>query len=156
MKSKVNKDLYIICENVRSLYNVGSIFRTSDAIGVKKIYLGGFTGTPDNPRLDKTALGSQEFVPWEHRRQTWRIVDSLKKQGVTIVALEIVKGKSVDIKKFKPAFPMALVVGHEVDGISKALLKRADHIVHIPMQGMKHSLNVSVSQGIAGYVLLNK
>ena len=150
------KDLYIICENIRSLYNVGSIFRTSDAVGVKKIYLCGYTGTPDNPRLEKTALGAEKTVEWEHHKQAWRVVDKLKKEGVQIVALEIVDGKSIDIKKFKPKFHLAIIVGHEVDGVSDNLLKRADKIVHIPMKGIKTSLNVSVSHGIAGYVIMNK
>jgi len=135
---------------------VGSIFRTSDALGVKKIYLCGYTGTPENPRLEKTALGSEKTVEWEHNRQAWRVVDKLKKQGVQIVSLEVVKGKSIDIKKFKPKFPLAIIIGHEVDGVSENLLKRSDAIVHIPMLGMKESLNVSTAFGIAAYTIMNK
>jgi len=151
-----NKEVYIVCENIRSLYNVGSIFRTADALGIKKIYLCGFTGTPENPRLEKTALGAEKVVPWEHHRQAWRVVDRLKKLGVQIIALEIVKGQSIDIKKFKPKFPLAIIIGHEVDGVSKTLLKKSDAIVHIPMKGIKTSLNVAVSHGIGAYEILNK
>lgn len=149
------KKLYIICDNIRSLYNVGSIFRTSDALGVSKIYLCGYTGTPDNPRLQKTALGAEKAVSWEHHRQAWRVVDKLKKQGVKIVALELVKNKSINIQKFKPKFPLALIVGHEVDGVNDNLLKRSDHIIHIPMQGIKESMNVATAFGIAVYEILN-
>lgn len=153
---KKNKDLYVICDNIRSLYNVGSIFRTSDALGVKKIYLCGITGTPLQSGLTKVSLGAENSVEWEHREKTSQIITSLKKKGVKIVALELVKNKSVDIKKFKPKFPLALIVGNEVEGVSSHLLKKADDIIHIPMRGKKESLNVSVAYGIAGYEILNK
>lgn len=149
------RELYVICENIRSLYNVGSIFRTSDALQVKKIYLCGYTGTPENPRLEKTALGAEKTVPWEHNKQAWRVVEKLKKQGVQIVALELTKD-SIDLKKFKPAFPLAIIVGHEVDGVSDSLLRRADKTIHIPMLGMKDSLNVANAFSIASYTIMNK
>ena len=144
------KDLYVICDNLRSLYNVGSIFRTSDALGVKKIYLCGITGTPEQKGVLKVSLGAETSVPWEHCGHGWRLVEKLKKQGVQIVSLELDK-KSIDIKKFKPKFPCALIVGNEVNGVSKSLLKRSDFIVKIPMHGIKESMNVAVAFGIAGY-----
>lgn len=144
------KEFYVICDNIRSLYNVGSIFRTSDGLGVTKIYLCGITGTPTQKGLLKVSLGAEQSVPWEYVKNTWQIVEKLKKQGIKIVALEQAKG-SVDIKKFKPKFPCALVVGNEVSGVSPAVLKRSDAVVHIGMNGIKESFNVSVAFGIAAY-----
>lgn len=145
--------MYVICENIRSLYNVGSIFRTSDALGVKKIFLCGITGTPLQSGVLKVSLGAENSVPWEHNWHAWRAVEKLKKQGVQIVALELGNG-SINIGKFKPKFPCALIIGNEVDGVSKSLLKRADVIVKIPMKGIKESMNVSVAFGIATYKIL--
>lgn len=144
---------YVICENIRSIYNVGSIFRTSDGFGVKKIFLCGYTGTPEHPHINKTALGAEKVIPWEKRRQTWRVIERLKKEGVKIVALEQTKD-SIDIRNFKPTFPMALVVGNEVKGVSKAILKRCDASVHIPMVGIKESFNVASAFGIAGWEIV--
>jgi len=150
--SQVNEKLYIICDNLRSRFNVGSIFRTADALGVTKIYLGGITPCPPHPEISKVSLGATETVPWEHASQAWRIVEELKKRGVQIVVLEQTK-KSIDYTKLKSRFPVALIVGNEVNGVSKNLLKRADKVVHIPMHGKKESLNVSVAFGVAGYGL---
>lgn len=146
------RDFYVICDNLRSLYNVGSIFRTSDALGVKKIYLGGITGTPQQKGVQKVALGAEKSVPWEHHLQTWRVVEKLKKQGIIVLALELTPG-SIDLKRFKPQFPLALVVGNEVDGISENVLKRCDEVISIPMKGIKESLNVSVAFGIAAWAI---
>ncbi|MEK7653179.1 MAG: RNA methyltransferase [Patescibacteria group bacterium] len=146
----MKKELIVICDNIRSLYNVGSIFRTSDALGVTKIFLCGITGKPGQKGVDKVALGAEKAVAWEHYRHAWRLVEKLKKQGVKIVALEQIK-KSIDIKKFKPKFSLALIVGNEVNGVSPSLLKRADAVVEIPMKGVKESLNVAVAFGIVAY-----
>ena len=153
---KKNKDLYVICDNIRSLYNIGSIFRTSDAGGIKKIYLCGITGTPLQLGLTKVSLGAENSVVWKHQKSAGRLINNLRKKGVEIVALELLKNKRVDIKKFKPKFPLALIIGNEVEGISNHLLKKADDIIHIPMRGKKESLNVSVAYGIAIYKILNK
>ncbi len=144
------KDFFVICDNVRSLENVGSIFRTADALGVTKIFLCGISGTPPEQKISKTALGAEKVIPWEYYKQTWRLLEKLKKEGVMIVALEQDK-KSIDIKHFVPKFPLALIVGHEVKGISPKTLSKADAIVHLPMLGEKESLNVSVAFGVAGY-----
>jgi len=127
---------------------VGSLFRTSDGFGVKKIYLCGYTGTPPRNMISKTALGAENSIEWEKYRQTLALVRKLKKQGVKIIALETVK-KSKPLHKFKPKFPLALIIGNEVDGINKNILKEADQIISIPMQGIKESLNVSVAAGVA-------
>lgn len=150
----MKRELYVICDNLRSLHNVGSIFRTSDALGVSKIYLCGITGTPQQKGVLKVSLGAEKSVSWEHHRAAWRLVEKLKKQGINIVSLELTKG-SENVKLFKPKFPLALVVGNEITGVSPAILKRSDAVVHIPMKGIKESLNVSVAFGIAAYVIMN-
>ncbi len=147
-----NQVIHVVCDNLRSLYNVGSIFRTSDAFGVTKIWLCGITGTPEQSGLAKVSLGAERSVEWEHVKTTWRAVELLKKQGFKIVALEQ-SSQSVPMNRYKPLFPLALVLGNEVDGVGASVLKRADTIVEIPMLGSKESLNVSVSAGIALYNL---
>ncbi|MBU1291927.1 RNA methyltransferase [Patescibacteria group bacterium] len=143
---------YIVCDNIRSLENIGSIFRTADALAVDKIFLGGICGQPPHPKISKTALGAEKNIAWEHQWQTWRIIDKLKKEGVKIVALEQTS-KSIPYLKFKPKFPLALVIGNEVKGVSTSVLKKSDQIIHLPMLGQKESLNVSVAFGIAGFYL---
>jgi len=143
---------YVVCDNIRSLENIGSIFRTADALAVDKIFLSGICGQPPHQKISKTALGAENNINWEYQWQTWRIIDKLKKQGVSIVALEQTK-KSIPYLKFKPKFPLALVLGNEVKGVSASVLKKADHIIHLPMLGKKESLNVSVAFGVASFYL---
>ncbi len=160
MKQK-SRDFFVIAHNIRSLYNVGSIFRTADAFGVTKIFLTGYTGTPKNPihgeKISKVALGAEQFVPWENSTTAFAVIRMLKKQypKITIVGLEN-NVKSQPLNKFKPKFPLALILGEEREGISKPLLKLCDHVVEIPMQGKKESLNVSVAFGVAAYQLSKK
>lgn len=149
-----NKEFYVIAHNIRSLYNVGSIFRTADAFGVTKIYLTGYTGTPGNEfhrlRMAKSALGAEKWIPWEQAKSAVSLIKRLKSEGVKIIGLEKTK-TSKNIRKFKAKFPLALVLGEEVRGVSPAMLKLCDSIVEIPMQGKKESLNVSVAFGIAAF-----
>ena len=145
---------YIICDNIRSLENIGSIFRTADALGVDKIFLGGICGKPPHQKISKTALGAEKNIPWEHHWQIWRIVDKLKKEKVNIVVLEQTKN-SILYTQFKPKFPLALIIGNEIKGVSSGLIKRADKIIYLPMQGKKESLNVSVAFGVIGYYVQN-
>ncbi len=142
------QEVCLILHNIRSAYNVGSVFRTADAAGVNKIYVCGYSPTPDDKKVAKTSLGAEKFVPWEYQKQTWRLLEKLKAGGVRIAALEQTK-KSVDYKKFKPRFPMALIIGNEVRGLSKKILSHTDNIIEIPMFGKKESLNVAVAAGIA-------
>jgi 23S rRNA (guanosine2251-2'-O)-methyltransferase len=141
----------VICDDIRSLYNVGSVFRTSDAVGADKIYLCGISGRPDRikarEKISKVALGAEKTVAWEYRKQSWRLIDELRRQGFEIVSLELTP-KSVIYTKFRPKFPSALVIGNEVLGVKKSLLDRSDKFVQIPMRGEKESLNVSVAFGI--------
>jgi 23S rRNA (guanosine2251-2'-O)-methyltransferase len=152
------KELIVVLHNIRSLHNVGSIFRTADAAGVAKLYLCGITGTPldrfGNFRRDvaKVALGAEKTVKWEKRRATMTVIKELKAGGYKIFALE--QGRdSVPYDKTRPSGKMALVLGNEVKGLPPAVLKMADKTVEIPMRGQKESLNVSVAFGIAVFAL---
>jgi tRNA G18 (ribose-2'-O)-methylase SpoU len=150
----MKQEIYIILNNIRSLHNVGSIFRTSDGAGVKKLYLCGQTGYPPREEITKTALGAEEVVPWEYYIDPIDCIKKLKKKGIQIVALEQTE-KSADYKKFKPKYPLCLVIGHEIDGVEEEILKLCDSTIEIPMKGKKQSLNVSVAFGIAIYQLFN-
>ncbi len=148
------KEFVVICDSIRSLHNVGSVFRTADGVGISKVYLCGITGMPDTQKherqISKVALGAQNYIKWEYMKQSWRLVEKLKKEGYQIVSLEQTP-KSISYLKFKPKFPFALIIGNEGKGIKKSLLDRSDKIIDIPMRGQKESLNVSVAFGIAAY-----
>lgn len=153
MSSRKAKSLYLIAHHIRSLYNVGSLFRTADGAGVSKLILSGYTGYPPREKISKVALGAEKTVPWEKVKDISCYLKGLKKQGFQIVALEIGK-KGVNFQKFKPKFPLALIIGNEKRGLSKAILNRADKCLYIPMHGKKESLNVSVAAGVALYEML--
>ena len=142
---------YVICQNIRSLFNVGSIFRTGDAFGVDKIFLTGITGVPPRPEISKVALGADEYVPWEYHHSPVRLIKKLKGEGVCIVALEQVEGKSEILGSWEPKFPVALILGYEPVGLPKKIIALADEIIEIPMYGQKESLNVGVAFGIAAH-----
>ena len=148
------KNFIVICDSIRSLHNVGSVFRTADGAGIDKIYLCGITGHPDVPKaerkISKVALGAQDFIEWEYVKQSWRLVGELKKEGYQIISLEQTP-ESISYTKFKPRFPLVLIIGNEGKGVKKSLLKRSDQIIDIPMRGQKKSLNVSVALGVAAY-----
>jgi tRNA G18 (ribose-2'-O)-methylase SpoU len=150
----VRKEFYVICDDIRSLENIGSIFRTADALGVSKIFLCGISGFPPHHKISKTALGAEKSVSFERIKQTGRLIDRLKDDKINIIALEQNK-KAILYTKFKPKFPLALVVGNEVKGISKSILKKCDKIIYLPQHGKKESLNVSVAFGVAGYYIIN-
>lgn len=154
MRKRPIDKIIIVCHNIRSAFNVGSIFRTADGAGANKIILGGYSAYPPHPKLAKTALGAEKSVPYERVWQTWRAIDGLKERGYKIVALEKCRDAK-EIFRFKPKFPLVLVLGNEVSGLSREILKRCDKIVFIPMSGQKESLNVSVAFGVAIYTLLN-
>jgi len=158
----VQREIIVVLDNIRSRENVGSIFRTADAAGVSKIYLCGITPTPPHEKISKTALGAEEDVPWEYHKQAGRLVDKLKKEGISIAALERfdkltaskLKIRTQNIFSFKPRFPLALVLGNEVKGLSPQILKYCDKKISIPMYGKKENLNVAVAFGIAVYQLI--
>jgi 23S rRNA (guanosine2251-2'-O)-methyltransferase len=153
--------VYLLLHNIRSTYNVGSIFRTADAAGVSKIFLSGYTPTPldrfGRLRSDvtKVSLGAEVAVPWEYGKTAGSVIKKLKKEGVEIIALEQ-NEISVDYKKIKLKNPALIILGNEPKGISKALLRHADIIAEIPMKGEKESLNVSIAAGIFLFRLLDK
>ncbi len=156
-KSKKSKEIYVIAHNIRSLYNVGSIFRAADGFGVSKVYLTGYTGFPEGKnaeKIHKVALGAEQFVVWEQTRSVVRLITKLRKSGVRIVALENNKKyKITPLGKYKAKFPLALILGEETKGHTKKILDLCDDIIDFPMQGQKESLNVSVACGIALYAL---
>jgi tRNA G18 (ribose-2'-O)-methylase SpoU len=140
--------ILLLAHNIRSLWNVGAFFRTADAFGVERIYLTGYTAAPPRREISKTALGAEDSVPWAFERDPVKAIKMLKKKGFTIVALEQAK-RAVELSKYEPPSKVCLIVGHEVLGVPKELLKLCDTIVHIPMHGKKESLNVAVAAGIA-------
>jgi len=152
-------EVFLILHNIRSLYNVGSIFRTADAAGVSKIFLTGYTPSPRDvfgnfrKEISKTALGAEKYMPWQKMSDIGGLTEELNGKKVQIVALEQSE-KSIDYRKFRPRFPIALILGNEVRGISPALLKKCDKIIEIPMRGRKESLNVAVSAGVALFRIL--
>jgi len=149
-----------VLHNIRSLHNVGSIFRTSDAVGISKIFLCGYTpapfdefGLPVGP-LVKTALGAEKYLEWEKRGSTIKLLNELKKQGYRLYAIEQGKGsiRADRLKLSKKEFDRAiLVVGNEIKGLSPGVLRRCDKLLEIPMRGKKESLNVAVAFGIVAY-----
>ncbi len=150
MRPKRRLPFYVICDNIRSLENIGSIFRTADALKINKIFLCGICGRPPHHKISKTALGAEDWVEWEYYSSSWRVIEKLKKEKVFIAVLEQTKN-SLTYTKFKPKFPLALVIGNEVKGVSPSILKRADRVISLPMFGRKESLNVAVAFGVAGY-----
>jgi len=154
--------MVILLHNIRSLHNVGSIFRTADAAGVEKVYLCGITPAPvdafGKPRqqLTKVSLGAEKYIPWEHVKSTSRLLDKLKNEKYKIFAIEQ-NSKSTSYNKLKAnSYKLkatALVLGNEVKGLPQSILKKSDKILEIPMSGKKESLNVSVAFGIIVFKL---
>lgn len=149
--------LVLVLDNIRSLNNVGSAFRTGDAFRVEKIMLCGITGTPPHRDIQKTALGATESVEWEHYPQTVDALKELKKQGYTLCALEQVD-QSIFLQEYQPdpKEKIALVFGNEVFGVEDEVLELCDHVLEIPQLGTKHSLNISVTLGISVWHMMVK
>ena len=142
--------LSVVLNNIRSLYNVGSIFRTADAVGVEKLWLCGITGCPPQSGILKTALGAQETVLWEYQNQAVTVIKKLKSKGYQIVLLEQME-QSISHDRFTPKAPVCLVMGNEISGISQEIVSLADAAIEIKMEGLKNSLNVSVAFGVVAY-----
>ncbi len=145
----------VVLDNVRSLYNVGSFFRTADAAGIEQLWLCGITGHPPHRSLKKTALGAEERVPWTHSWHAAEVLGTLHSRGYEIAAIET-SVHSVNLFDWQPRFPVCVLFGHEVDGVQPALLENCDTHVRIPMLGLKHSLNVATAGGVVIYELLRK
>lgn len=160
------RDIVLIAHNIRSTFNIGSIFRTCDGLGVKKLYLTGYSPYPNkigddrlphivnklHKQINKTALGAEDSVSWEYTESPESIINNLKSDGYKILALEQ-DTESTELNNFIPTNKIALVLGEEVNGINSKLLNLCDEIIEIPMQGAKESFNVSVACAIALYVL---
>lgn len=140
----------VVLNSIRSLHNVGSIFRTADAVGIEKIWLTGITGYPPQSGIAKTALGAEQSVPWEYKEDILNLVKDLKAQGYQIVLLEQMQG-AVAHDEFKPKTPVCLVLGNEIEGVGEQLVNLCDAAVEIPMAGIKNSLNVAVAFGVVAY-----
>ena len=139
----------LVLDNIRSAHNVGSAFRTADAFGVDKVWLGGICPVPPSPELRKVALGAEEVVPFEHVQDVVALVKRLQAEGYTVVAVEqTVHSVKLDTFRRDPSARYALVFGNEVDGVEQSVVDAADFALEIPQQGTKHSLNVSVSVGV--------
>jgi tRNA G18 (ribose-2'-O)-methylase SpoU len=143
--------LRVLADNVRSMHNIGSLFRTSDAFRIEEVILGGISGRPPHPEISKTALGADESVAWRHVADAVAEVERLKADGWTICALEQAHD-SIPLQDFRPGAAenrLLLVVGNEVNGVDQRIVSMADHVLEIPQEGTKHSLNVAASAAIA-------
>ena len=148
-KSTKKKPLIVVLDNVRSLHNVGSVFRTSDAYLVEKIFLCGITADPPSTEIHKTALGAEDTVQWEYAENTVAVVDSLKANGYKVIAIEQVE-ESVSLNDFviDDNRKYAVIFGNEVKGVQQSVIDQCDACIELPQFGTKHSLNVSVTAGI--------
>lgn len=148
-KDTTKIQLVVILDNIRSLNNVGSVFRTSDAFLVEAIYLCGITATPPNPEIHKTALGAEHSVEWKYFEDTVNAVETLKENGYTVFAIEQVENSTMlDNLQLDSHQKYAIVMGNEVKGVQQAVVDACDGCIEIPQYGTKHSLNVSVTTGI--------
>ncbi|WP_396187515.1 RNA methyltransferase [Flavobacterium sp.] len=156
-KQSEKTPIIIVLDDIRSLHNIGSVFRTADAFLIEKIYLCGITATPPNKEIHKTALGATETVVWEHCNDVLEVIQNLKDNSVTVLAIEQVESaiflQDFTIEKDKK---YALVFGNEVFGVSQEAVVLCDGCIEIPQLGTKHSLNISVSAGIVVWDLFQK
>lgn len=149
--------LAIVLDNVRSLNNVGSAFRTSDAFAIEKIYLAGITGTPPHRDIHKTALGAEESVAWQHHESNVELVKTLKEEGYIVLAVEQAQGRTwLQDFEIQTGQKYALVFGNEVFGVDEEVMKLVDGCIEIPQHGTKHSLNISVSMGVVLWEFFRK
>lgn len=147
----------LILDDIRSMNNIGSVFRTADAFKVEKIYLCGITATPPHREIQKTALGADETVAWEHVQDVLTLVKDLQKNGYKVAAVEQVE-KSVSLLDFQPqkGENYAFIFGNEVFGVNQAVVEQADFCLEIPQYGTKHSLNISVTAGVVAWDFVSK
>lgn len=155
---KVDKTpIIIILDNIRSLNNIGSVFRTADAFAIKKVYLCGITATPPHKDIQKTALGATESILWEYAENTLDVVNSLQEKGVTVAAIEqAAKAQWLQDVVMQKDKVIAVVFGNEVKGVQQSVVDACDTVIEIPQKGTKHSLNISVSAGVVLWDLFYK
>jgi 23S rRNA (guanosine2251-2'-O)-methyltransferase len=156
-KASEKTPIFIILDDIRSLHNIGSVFRTADAFLVEKIYLCGITATPPNKEIHKTALGATESVSWEYRKEVVEVIEEVKANGVKVYAIEQTE-KAIMLDDFLPqnGEKYALIFGNEVKGVSQQAINASDGVIEIPQLGSKHSLNISVSAGIVVWDIFQK
>lgn len=156
-KSAQKAPIIIILDNIRSLNNIGSVFRTADAFLIQKIYLCGITATPPHKDIHKTALGSTETVDWEYAKDTKEVIKALKSKNIHIISIEQAE-EAVMLNDFAPETDAtyALVFGNEVKGVSQDVVDASDKVLEIPQYGTKHSLNISVSCGVVVWDVFSK
>jgi len=156
-KDETKTPLIIVLDNIRSLNNIGSVFRTADAFLIQKIYLCGITATPPHKDIQKTALGATDSVDWEYVENTDKLVEKLKLDGVFIASIEQAED-SIALHTFetKPNTTYALIFGNEVKGVQQSVVSASDAVIEIPQFGTKHSLNISVSTGVVLWDLFCK
>jgi len=145
----------VVLNDIRSLYNVGSVFRTADGVGVEKLWICGITGHPPDTQISKTALGAEIEVPWEYRRDAREVLRELKLRGYRIVFLEQL-AESIPYQDYRPSGSVCLVIGNEISGVSDGLVSLCDETIEIEMAGAKNSLNVSVAFGVVAYHFRNQ
>lgn len=153
-KSIKRNPIYVLCDNIRSIYNVGSIFRTSDAALIEKLYLTGFTPHPPRPEIEKVALGSTNSVPWEFVKNPADALQELKSKNIRIASLEIAENSRNYTDLHPVDFPLCLILGNELSGVSNELIELSDFTIEIPQYGFKHSMNVAVAYGIAVFEMV--
>lgn len=148
------QEMVVILDNVRSMHNVGSVFRTADAFRIAKLYLCGYTPKPPHREIHKTAIGAEESVAWEAHDDTLTLVQSLQQQGYRILSVEQTQQTTL-LHDYKPESnqKLAVILGNEVEGVSQSVINISDTVIEIPQFGTKHSLNVSVAAGIVLYAL---
>ncbi len=156
-KNTTKTPIIVVLDNIRSLNNIGSVFRTSDAFLIEKIYLCGITAIPPNKEIHKTALGATESVDWEYREETLELIQELKNQDVVVASIEQVEN-STKLNEFTPNAnkKYAIVLGNEVKGVQQEVVSASDYCIEIPQKGTKHSLNISVSCGVVLWDLFQK
>ncbi len=148
-KLSEKKPIVLVLDNIRSLNNIGSVFRTSDGFGIHEIHLCGITAQPPHREIQKTALGATDSINWKHFKSTSESIKELKAQGYTIVSIEQVENRTwLNEFEVKPQQKYALVFGHEVNGVQQEIINSSDEVIEIPQHGTKHSFNLSVSVGI--------
>mgnify|MGYP001333139466 FL=1 len=149
--------LILILDNVRSLNNIGSVFRTADAFLIEKIYLCGITATPPHKDIHKTALGATESVDWEYHKEATEVVKDIKAEKILVYAIEQAVGAlSLENFKITPNQKYAFVLCNEVKGVSQSIINLSDGVIEIPQEGTKHSLNISVASGVVVWEFYQK
>lgn len=143
----VRRPIHVVLDNIRSAYNVGSFFRTADAAGAEHLHLCGLTAYPPNEKLSKTALGAMDYVPWTYYENTEAAVEQLQRRKIPLIALET-RRDAESYLDFDWPQPVALILGHEVDGVSESVLAVCNRVVSIPMYGYKNSINVATAFGV--------